>query len=311
MKLLDICVQDTSWKPCRKVSLSLLSAMLMLFSSQFAFASEDVAGAREADFLPRYPNSVISHFSEILTDDYTLYTSSLKKVNGIWRADRQRSLVGDLLRLTYLIPDGHNLEMVSEFYQKQIEKLIAEGGKEIFHCEKRGCGSSNQWANMVFGIKELYGSDRDQLYRVDRFDNNGQAYYLAFYLIERGSRRIYAHLDLFALQQEGEKDVMASLRRGDKLVVLNGEKNLDMRLQQISAFMKAHTDQKLYIVGHSYGDLPLASLQAQSKKAADVIAQRLAEEIDLKRRVEVYGVGPLAPQSGIATGQNRVELIPF
>ncbi len=311
MKLFGINLKASGCRTSGKTISQAIALLVLLSANQAVVAIDDVAGSREADFLARYPNSVISHFSERETDDYTLYISSLKKVNGVWRAEKQRSLVGDLLRLTYLIPSGHNVTLVSEFYQKQIDALIAENGEQLFHCEKRGCGSSNQWANMVFEIKQLYGPDRNQLYRVDRFEKNGQEYYLVFYLIERGNQRIYAHIDLFALQQGNGSDAFVSLLQGNKVLVPADEKNRDKLLEQVVSFLEKYPDRKLYIVGHSYGEQSVAALQAQAKKSAEVLAGQLGTRADLSGRVEVYGLGPLAPQSAIASGRDRIELIPY
>lgn len=310
MKLFGINLKASGCRASGKTIFQVIALLVLLSANQAVVAIEDVAGSREAEFLARYPNSVISHFSERETDDYTLYISSLKKVNGVWRAEKQRSLEGDLLRLTYLIPGGHNLALVSEFYQKQIDALIAENGEQLFYCEKRGCGSSNQWANMVFGIKQLYGSDRDQFYRVDRFERGGQEYYLVFYLIKRGNQRIYAHIDLFAIQQKSGSDALASLQQGSKVVVaLKGDR--EKLLRQVVSFLEKHPERKLYVVGHRYGEQSVEILQAQAKQAAEDLVEQLAAKTNVSGRVEVYGLGPLAPQTAITSGSDRIELIPY
>ena len=60
-----------------------------------------------------------------------------------------------------------------------------------FTCRGRDCGRSNGWANQVFGQAILYGPEANQFYIAA--DQDGEL--VSAYVIERGNRRIYAHVE--------------------------------------------------------------------------------------------------------------------
>ena len=270
-----------------------------------SFAKDDIAGSRDSDFVERYPRSVIAYFSETDTDDYTLFTSSLKKVNGVWVTDRKQRLSGHLMRISYQIVDDHTEDMVAAFFEKQ---FVRKNARELFACQKRACGDSNEWANGVFGVRQLYGSDRDQRYRVVSFNKGKEEIYVALYIIKRGNGRIFAHVDvLVSSDGDTNNNIVEQLASGQK-VILRGAVSPKM-IRKIAEFLQLHPDKKLYLVGHSYAEEAVESLREKSRGSAQSLAKQLPAEY--QQRVDVYGLGPLAPANSLSQGQDRVEVIPY
>lgn len=288
---------------------------LLASFSQWGLAFDDLSGSRDAELIQRYSDSAISHFTELSTSDYTVYASKLRKVNGVWSAKKQQRLSGNLLRVTYRIPDNHSVDLVEKFFFTQLDNLK---GDTLFKCEKRGCGSSNQWANMVFGVKELYGPDRNQVYRVEHIQKNGKEYFLALYVIERGNRRVYAHIDFLSVSQV-KPSVLSQLNTGKHISIFAdaSPKLKERSVLQLVAFLKENPQKDLLIVGHSYGGGAVDELQSKSLAAAKSVAKQLSTKLKDAQleesaiaRIRVYGVGPLAPLSSLAQGEDRVVFIP-
>lgn len=88
---------------------------------------------------------------------------------------------------TFEVPMGTDPDKLKEHYAAQL------AGQVIFQCEGRDCGRSNTWANQIFGQAVLYGRDQEQTYLAAQV---GQEL-VAVYLIKRGNRRQYAHIEMW------------------------------------------------------------------------------------------------------------------
>ena len=84
------------------------------------------------------------------------------------------------------MPAGTPRDEVIEHYRRAL------GADALFACEGFDCGRSNAWASQVYGQAVLYGPDRNQFYIAA--DRDGRL--VSAYVIERGNRRIYAHIEV-------------------------------------------------------------------------------------------------------------------
>ena len=75
------------------------------------------------------------------------------------------------------------------FYREQ---LVLRGGL-AFECQGRTCGSSSYWANRILDKPVLYGPEQFQQYQV--FTLPADAGYVAIYVGQRATRKIYAHIE--------------------------------------------------------------------------------------------------------------------
>ncbi len=294
------------WIQFRQTAVAVMVITLLATS---AWADSDVQGSTDSTMIKRYPHSFIKQYADYHVDDHMLVTGSIEEVNGEWRAENMQRLSGHLARITYRIPDGHKPTMVLAFFEKQFQQLQAE---VLFECQKRGCGNSNLWANWVFNVKELYGPDRNQSYRVYRLQQTGGDQYFALYIIERGNKRVYAHIDQLSEESQQVGDTFSSLQKGHKVVV---PFQLNQRLEPaliaaIVKYLNQTPGSKLLLVGHSYGSESLPVLKSRSLAYARQLQDQLVvagAEVD---QLILDGIGPLAPLTAIEQGVERVELIP-
>lgn len=117
---------------------------------------------------------------------YTFVTGRVERSRRELRVASSARVAARLDRVTYRTPPGTRLDDVIAHYQ------AATAGYEPIHtCRGRDCGRSTAWANDVFGVKELVAPDSAQFYlaatRADAL--------VAVYIVQRGNRRVYAHVD--------------------------------------------------------------------------------------------------------------------
>lgn len=149
------------------------------------------AVAEEQDLsLPAFPQAKVVASSGPEASYYRLGLGAQKKIKNIWRADKLEAVSGDLQRLTLEIPAGFTIDDAMAFYAQSLSLQELE---EVYSCDGRDCGSSNSWANNHFLVRQLYGLDQSQRYRVYRNSISGD--YTVLYLVQRGNKRIYLQLE--------------------------------------------------------------------------------------------------------------------
>ena len=146
-----------------------------------------------------FPGAEIVDYQNDGVRSYRLALDRMQRVNGRVSAGKEERISGTLTRITYRIPDGYPGAEVFGHYSEQ---LLA-AGNELFRCQGRGCGSSNFWANDVFENRILYGPEAEQFYMASSVVNAAESIsaYMALYVITRGNRSVYAHLDIVELNE--------------------------------------------------------------------------------------------------------------
>ena len=275
-------------------------------------ASDDVPGSRDPAGIARYPRAWIV--------DYSLEPDVVPREFVVSRVDRiRRDLhVEGLVRPeataetgTYRIPDGTPLTDVVAHYRE------AFGGAELFRCSGRACGRSNDWANQIFGRAILYGPDQNQHYlAVERGER-----LMSVYVIERGNRRIYAHVRVLTpvrtLAREGSGTDDLGLEDW-RLVTgleprtdgtLPGE--ADAALRPLLPALSAAGGGPVYVVCHLYRNgTPEELLQRSSRcaeEAVDRLSALLVEAGGDAPELRPFGAGPLLPRT--TSRANRLELV--
>ena len=234
---------------------------------------------------------------------------------------------GDLRRITYEIPDGFNGLEVFEHFQAQ---LLTEGQQALFSCQGRGCGSSNFWANDVFGNRILYGPETGQYYMASsyRADINGREVsgYAALYVVMRANRRLYAHVDFLELSEQEAAEQRAAfvpdartlLQRlnEDGMVTIPGllfdEQDLLTEDQGLALLLEALNEDEqahVYIVGHLQAEASLDEQIARSLRRAQLVQMRLTDAGIAAERIQAQGIGPLAPYCRTGPCRQRIEAV--
>lgn len=161
----------------------------------------DVAGSRDLEVLERFPDAEIVDYRE--RSGERLYPlGSLRRLSGKLHYDRDVTVNGELTALTYALPQHHS---AFDVFGQAHAQLREQGAHMLYWCEGRECGSSNLWANSVFGNARLYGSDDQQAYAVLRMAEPSADRLIALYAITRGNRKAYLHVEqLDAAAELGE-----------------------------------------------------------------------------------------------------------
>lgn len=284
--------------------LTLQRCGLCLLALAPAAGAEDAQGDADPAALPRYPESRIVAFApRAAARAYEFVTGRVDRRQRDRRVDSSRRVRGQLLRVTYQAPAGTRLADVVAHY----EALVAKRDADVaFSCHGRDCGRSTAWANDVFGVKELVAPDSAQFYLAAALPD-GLA---AVYVVQRGNRRVYAHLDWLEPDDAPAEDVAAALRQHGYAVLANvapaADGTLDgaglASLRALAGDLATFSGGGLHVVCHLPGDPAVALAQARrcAEQAADALRQAGVEAAG-------FGAGPLLPRSGAA--QARLELV--
>lgn len=289
-------------------------------SGVFAQLGGVPANAVDHELVERFFGAEIVDYRTPGTTNYRLALDRMQRVNGRVTAGREERVRGELTRITYRIPDGYSGADVFAHYSGQ----MLAAGPELFRCQGRGCGSSSFWANDVFENRILYGPEAEQYYLASTVgtDEAHIRAYLALYVITRGNRSVYAHLDVLELSDVVSDiptispEALALQIRQEGSVIMQGIgfDGEDALLDQGGVTILANTLRnsplmKVYVVAHLSGNAPLSQLLARSERRAQALVDRLVEAGIVAERLNPQGLGPLAPSCRQAPCEERVEIV--
>ncbi len=288
-------------------ALALLAALPLASRAQ-----TDVSGARDPDGIPRFPRSwVVSFEAQEHLAPREFIVSAVEKIRRELRIDEKLRVDATALRVTYQVPAGTPRDDVVGHYRRAL------GTDALFSCEGFDCGRSNAWASQVYGQAILYGPDRNQFYIAA--DRDGQL--VSAYVIERGNRRIYAHIEVLQpehavsatgnaklterLAGDGFAEVVGVRPRRDGTIPAEG---VDV-LRNVAPQLRIFERQTLYVVCHLYGPEAGAHLLERAGNCARVAADELGEALaaDDAPVLIPFAAGPLLPRAGGAA--SRIELV--
>ena len=277
-----------------------------------ALALTDLPGARDPEGIPRFPRSWVVSFAEednLVPREFIV--SAVEKIRRELRVDEKLRVDASALQVTYQVPPGTPRAEVVGHYRRIL------GADALFLCEGFDCGRSNAWASQVYGQALLYGPDRNQFYIAA--DRNGRL--VSAYVIERGNRRIYAHVQVLQpaeavraarntnltehLAGDGFSAVAGVRPRRDGTIPAEGVRILADIASQLRIFER----QSLYVVCHLYGPESGAALLARAGACARAAVAELQRGLPADGGPELipFGAGPLMPrQNGAAS---RLELV--
>ena len=213
--------------------------------------------------------------------------------------------------MTYQVPPGTPREEVVDHYRRAL------GAGPLFSCEGYDCGRSNAWASQVYGQAVLYGPDANQFYIAA--DREGQL--ISAYVIERGNRRIYAHIEVLQPDEAVSATLNSRLTErlaGDGFTVIGGvhprrdgtipAEGVQM-LKDIAPRLGIFERQSLYVVCHLYGQEAGAVLLERAGACAEAAAVELERGLASESGPVLvpFGAGPLLPRAGGAV--SRIELV--
>lgn len=263
------------------------------------------------------PNHRVIFDTPAYSGDYRLTLSALKKINNEWISERERKVNGSISRQTIEFTGTLG---VDDIWQKLSTAFNLSSKQVLFECEGLDCGSSNAWANNRFEVKQLYGLDTTQYYRVMETVNNSRITYDILYLVQRGNRRIYAQLDQVVVESNLEtlltyESVVETLKnKGFISIPSSYEKNALIYdngvVQMFVRVIREHPEWHIALVGHSVRDIPNNGLSVSTQYARhflEVLNKSSHASPFRHQNILTFGVGPLAPRDFFA--DERVEMI--
>lgn len=182
----------------------------------------------------------------------------------------------------------------ADVFERVLSAWKEDGYEEIFGCSGSACGTSQHWANEVFGQSILYGLDRHQHYSTGRVGDDIRV----LYAVRRGTQLNYLYW-LEAVRTNPADRLAANLRSGDAIMASAFPASVwaDMLANQ--------ADWELVLVGHDYAS-DTEQARANGRQQAEAFLAEWAEQgIDIDR-VRVESVGYLAPEPGRSS---RVSVI--
>ena len=280
-------------------------------------AVPDLPDSSDPPDFPRFPGAWIVAFSPPdAVRDYEFITGPVDKIRRDVRVDNSLRLAGTLVRVTWRAPDGTRLTDAVAHYR---DLALAAGGRLVFECSGPDCGRSTVWANHVFGVPVLAAPNRTQHYLAAAMPAaDGERLLATIYVVQRGNRRVYAHVDAFApepgsvVEFDRNRDLAQVLARHGHAVIDGVTPGRLGRLppealatlEAIAPSLAAFADQPLHVVCHLGGSAPMDTLLARSTACAEEAAARLEES---GVSAAAFGAGPLLPREDAPL--ERVELV--
>lgn len=270
-------------------------------------AAEDVRGSVDPLDVARFPHSWIVGYeldANLRPREYVL--GRVDKTRRDVRVEHEVRASATRQWATYEMPSGTQTEEVIDHYLNLI------GTTPLFSCRGRDCGRSNLWANEIFKRATLYGPDSNQFY----FAGEHEDHLMALYVIERGNKRIYAHLEVLKPESQvalSQQDEVAEQLAGTGNAIIKGvvparDGHLPQAalttLAEMADGLRIFRGQTVYVVCHLYGSEDGQVLIERSVACADAAVEVLssAEGPDLVP----FGAGPMMPRSG---NSSRLELV--
>lgn len=278
-------------------------------------AEPDPPGSMDPPEFPRLPGAWIVAFTSEAVRDHEFITGPVDKIRRDVRIDSSLRLSGTLTRVTWRAPDGTRL---ADAVAHLRDLALAAGGELVFECSGPDCGRSTVWANDVFGVPMLAAPNRTQHYLAAAMPGDDAGLLAAIYVVQRGNRRVYAHVDAFApapgsvVEFDRNRDLAQVLARHGHAVIDGVTPGRLGRLpaealatlEAIAPSLAAFADQALYVVCHVGGSAPMEALLERSAACAEEAAAKLTEN---GVSAVAFGAGPLLPRDDASP--ERVELV--
>lgn len=156
-----------------------------------AAGAADMPGSADLEELERFPQAKIIAYKQESNVERIYPLDSIRKISGRVRMSEQVTARGDLVAITYQLPDHHS--GIEAFSQARL-RLVEQGAHLLYWCEGRACGSSSLWANEILKRSMLYGPEAQQAFALARMADEADTL-VALYGITRGNGRPYLQVE--------------------------------------------------------------------------------------------------------------------
>lgn len=213
--------------------------------------------------------------------------SALKRVSNNLIIESKTDVEGVRTNYLYKVSESTTLEKAVRFYSE----LLRDQGRLEFKCEQRNCGSSNHWANDIFGNRNLAGRDSNQSYFAGRLDDGVHQGWISIYAVQNVRSISYIYLSFIPAPPE---DYIADAKRG---VLLNESGLSKDWAKALGDYLQTNDASRLVVIGFSKPSKGPISLEASTRQATQ-FGQKMVElsvqSIGVDRaRVELRALGSL------------------
>ena len=267
----------------------------------------DIDGVADVPGIGRFPHSDIVRYTHYPAGQSFAYPlSNVDKLRGELRGRRVLRLAGARTSITYRINPGYGADEVMQFFERQ----FTYRGPDRYGCRGLDCGPSTLWANDVFGIATLYGTESSQAYLATSVHLAGGLTRVAVYVVERANHQLFAQLEVIgdqALEPPSKAAANSSTSTADQawralpLAITAGDKPVDAEIKRLrTALREARATEALVIC---YLDAPVSAtiLLARSNHCAAQVATALQAVLP---GVHLWPVG-----AGASGRSARIEVV--
>lgn len=283
---------------------SLLLALAVLSSSSQVFAVKAISGSNQ------------KHYSNAKVDNHWVILGAIERIKGQVKPENELYLSGKITRWLWQLPGGYNSEQAFTQMRQQLgEKVV-----DLYSCEGRQCGLSNDFANKVFKRSILSGRDSDQLYWAG-LDNGRKKTLWVLYSGQRSSKGVHLYLErlkvnksvvpelqrfvqMGELQKFFERHYMTIQRLDSNPATLGAE-----QLELIKGVLQDYPNKKFALVVHRYGKLEKQRLQEQTESEAQALVDQLAKADGFIKNLYAHGAGSMMPREEVFDRIELVELV--
>lgn len=291
--------QVLKWASCRWIGL-----MVVLLPGVYA-------GQLNTSELEVYPGAeLVASNVEKKNTNRRVILGSLKKINNILEPKSYIYVEGGLSSNTYYIPGEKRVKRVAEFYEHQMNTHT----EILFSCQGRSCGSSNYWADIIFQLPILYGPEQYQSYFVGL--SNDKVSYIALYVAQRGTRKIYVHEQVIRISAVDRfaPDLSADLMATGRIVIplTSTEQSIDDIVDELATLLNKNRSLNVTLVAHD--SMHVGESIEDSTKRTLIFAESVKSGLIISgiasERLDAYGLGPLAPLTSVDSPRIEVLVIP-
>lgn len=266
---------------------------------------QSAALAAELPGLKPFAGSELVRFVESAPDAVTLFVEGpVDRIGRTVRTPSSRHVPGRALSAMWRMPAQLTPREAFDFFVRQVPKVAG-----AYTCSGLSCGRSTIWANDIFGIAALTGIDSDQFYLATPYATEGKDYLLSLYVVRRGNRAVYVHLQLI-----GEGVVVPTAAWRTRLLTHTDAAALviddalltaaERTLAEITADMQPGA--AVHVVCHRGEAGDFDALVTAAEQCAQGLVAALAAR-NAQPPLRAFGAGPTAPAASGA--QSRIEFV--
>ena len=261
-------------------------------------------------------SEVVDVTQSSLVERHKIFLSRLKKISNTLSRDEYQLIEGVLQGQTYKADENASLEEV----MASLDRAVAQGYEGLFECVGRGCGSSNEWANAVFGQPKLYGPESTQFYWVGKAVQT-QTYWLV-YGSKRSNKAVHFRIESVVSSAPSLKSRLFAAFSGLGYLRLAWSDVVGTELELAEALGlwcaqplngRSSTDSvrqiALAVTGGDVTLTPSAGVD-ETKRLANELLARMTAERGLACQISTCGLGGLAPIEGLPSQRLDLILLP-